>query len=557
MKFSGVIFWSLLLMFYYSCDEGIEIPIVEISEKRVDLRARQTSIKNQGARGSCIVFASVAAVEAAYKRFGAELDLSEEFVNYMGKNLWLHHKNTGLSYWSEIEANGPDASENQLSWTSGGSGAGYIQDMLLNGLKIPEENKMPYHFNLFTYQSSPNWIDFSEDLLQKSINNFNLDSVNIRHDLLHADKFYGVGQAVFYEGDDAADTDLIESILKQGYEVVWDALVSHTVVNGIWFPDSNPSSAHSMLIVGFDKTDPNPDKHYFIVKNSWGYNNEFTDATGEDGQGFTYISYKMVRERGYNMAYIKAAKFPINGWSDLRFIGKYDLLFDGFQARLDIYHIPGYWKASQLGMPDRRLGTLYIGDTAYRVNGEINNNKITFYFDDANRNMDWQTISGRKFEYYFSSSDYMAGFHTDTEGGVKYPGYARKAGLWPAGSQTPRPFSIQSYIYSKWDLYINKRKITITLNNLEPAGGNNPSYYDIKGNYTEINNGFTITGAPNSVHFRINALDFREVNFQIQLTDGQFSSHVLHLNNSPGTMAGNTTGGLFGQNNPCVLVRLN
>ncbi len=69
----------------------------------VDLSANQTPLKKQGGRTTCIVFAAVAALEAAYNRAGfGQLDLSEEFLNHFGKMLWLHPK------WSEVAAKGDD-----------------------------------------------------------------------------------------------------------------------------------------------------------------------------------------------------------------------------------------------------------------------------------------------------------------------------------------------------------------------------------------------------------------------------------------------------------------
>src|SRR5205807_7582533 len=56
----------------------------------VNLAAYQTPIKSQGRRSTCIVFASIAALEAAYSHAGyGQLDLSEQFLNHMGKMLWL------------------------------------------------------------------------------------------------------------------------------------------------------------------------------------------------------------------------------------------------------------------------------------------------------------------------------------------------------------------------------------------------------------------------------------------------------------------------------------
>ena len=64
----------------------------------VDLSSGQTPVRNQGQRGNCFIHATVAAMEAAYKRAGyGDLDLSELFSDYMGQVFFLE----------TVEMNGP------------------------------------------------------------------------------------------------------------------------------------------------------------------------------------------------------------------------------------------------------------------------------------------------------------------------------------------------------------------------------------------------------------------------------------------------------------------
>ena len=55
----------------------------------VDLRKFQTSIKNQGGRDSCPYFPPVAALEAAYKHKGIDVNLSVEHL------IWLRNVTAG------------------------------------------------------------------------------------------------------------------------------------------------------------------------------------------------------------------------------------------------------------------------------------------------------------------------------------------------------------------------------------------------------------------------------------------------------------------------------
>ena len=72
----------------------------------VDLSATQTPIRNQGAQGSCIVFAATAALEAAYNRAGyGQIDLSEALVNHFGKMMWIEPN------WQRTVSKGEDGPE--------------------------------------------------------------------------------------------------------------------------------------------------------------------------------------------------------------------------------------------------------------------------------------------------------------------------------------------------------------------------------------------------------------------------------------------------------------
>ena len=78
-----------------------------------------------------------------------------------------------------------------------------------------------------------------------------------------------------------------------------------------------------MVIVGFDKTDPDPNNHFFLVKNSWGPSWAGTD------DDYTLISYDYVRQYGITVGYIEIPLLDPKPWNEIKFVGRWQLVFDG------------------------------------------------------------------------------------------------------------------------------------------------------------------------------------------------------------------------------------
>ena len=384
---------------------------------RVDLRPYQTAIRHQGARRTCIVFGAIAALEAAYIREGYRAyDLSEEFANHLGKTFWLHPN------WKEIATKGEDGSETQVAAFGGGNGSGYVE-FLAKGLRVPREAVMPYWSE--EYPVPYDWWE-SHWSVQRNQSDFNLAPTRLTEQALKASQYFSV--KTYRTLSDPRSAKEIERVLAQGYSVVWDFNVANT--NGpIWRPCGQeqpncPSDAHSMLLVGYDRTDPDPANHYVIAKNSWGP----TNTPGADG--FTYIAYDYLRY-GISASYIVAVN-PPQAWPELAFVGRWDLTYAGWTGTLDIYHLPGLMQwvfDQQHGIRDRRIGSFYDENgRAYKVNGDIRGDAITFYIDGDNPNARWDQLGGRRFDYRLSpglQKNVMYGNHLDPDGQT-YSGYAER-----------------------------------------------------------------------------------------------------------------------------------
>lgn len=385
----------------------------------VDLTAWQTPLRFQGNRNTCVTFAAVAALEARYRRLGLDLDLSEEFVSSVGKMNWLH------ATWAEITTS--DTTENQLIGTGGGGGCGVVFQMQ-HWLRAPVESAMPYRDGSTAYAPPHPW-GATHWLSQRNVNTWNLDPANLPRAALTQTNYYSVASQVQMSYAESRNPAAIEAVLRNGYEVVWDFDIHPTGTTGsIWRAASHAvNGAHSLLIVGYNRSSSNPANHYFIAKNSWG-------ATANPG-GYTYIGYDYIANQGYDAAYITAARTP-GPWTEVKFLGRRNLCFDGWRGTLDVYHIPHSFEESwlefrNLTMTDRRVGTFYdTSGNAFRVNGWITGNELTIWWKDTNPNMRWDesretpTLGGMfKLRIVDGGGDELAGVSWGNPGPTPNPGY--------------------------------------------------------------------------------------------------------------------------------------
>lgn len=229
------------------------LPQCSTTPDEVDHRSNQTKVKNQLNRGTCVCFASLACLEAILKKNIANIDLSEQYAN------WL--------YMSKL---GRDQCDNGLRTTQS---AAFLSQ---NG--VCEERYAPY-----------------ED--RQTVNN-HCNSVpggiSAQNNAQYGISSYTIIQRLGPLDPSISNPAYLECIINHGYDIVFGSKVawglpdSNGVMDVILDSNGRPLSSrggHAMLLVGYNKTATIP---YFIFKNSWG--------PSKGNAGYYYLSYDYIIE---------------------------------------------------------------------------------------------------------------------------------------------------------------------------------------------------------------------------------------------------------------------
>lgn len=478
-----------------------------------DLRAQQTSYKHQGSRGTCTYFASLAALEAAYKKAGyGNLDLSEEAHAILSKSLFLNPK------WSEIKH--ANHRENQLGATQGG---GSIAG--LTNIKVPKESDVRYQSTTSGYR----WQ--SKDQRYINTGNFGM----LKENLLQARTFYGVKS---YTGIPNANLSerLLESILRRGTEI-------KIGIN---------RGAHVVLLVGFDKTDPNNKR--FIIKNSY-------HSTGSAPSAFLeYLPYSEM-SRFVGAEYINEVSRP-SPWKELALLGRYKLNFDGWKGTLDFYHLPGtaqyIFNEARNGLKDQRIGVFYDHKgKAHRVNGKItvgrySDIKVEFYFDGKTPNLRYDQLKGRTFTYYFNKEQQLlAGHHTDKIKGTKFGGFATRSRNISGKNYAATPTDVSKIINSRSTVYLGASSGTITFKGSKKYDKEKKEFY-VEGTFIDQKRKSHYVRMYN---YKVEKNALRFVRYNNSSRPRPLESGVVrYLNWNNGIFAG--TVNAYQKNNPFIMAKL-
>jgi hypothetical protein len=216
----------------------------------VDRRAQQTTIKDQGGRGTCVAHAALAALEVAYKPLS--LDLSENYAYYkfLGSSEGQVCADPGLNTQTSGQLMTDHAMSGETCWPYVGT---------LSGISCPVPIETPWPISTCSTQSKY--------------------GVTSHHKIHRKDDLAeDVGEWI-------NNPKYLESVLCAGHDIVagffvvgWPSGVTG-VIDAV---QGTPIGGHAMVIVGFVRTaDAAHGGGYFILKNSWG-----TDK----GQSATCIS---------------------------------------------------------------------------------------------------------------------------------------------------------------------------------------------------------------------------------------------------------------------------
>ncbi|MBV1911635.1 MAG: DUF5011 domain-containing protein [Kangiellaceae bacterium] len=428
-----------------------------VAPSSFSLASDQTNFKKQLSRNTCVSFAVVAALEAAYKRqFDLELDLSEQFVNHMQKNVSIIRDNPQVPY-----------RENQLGFWAGSS-VSYLLHLLHAGYRVPTEESHKYvglaNFGNTRQDGDNPLMNFRNDnILQKDVNDINLSAhevnYNIPSDFEHIAlpinasyrAKYGIESYARVIPGELNNLEIYKELISRSYELIVQVRLATdpTPGNGIMDPSENLTSSHGVVFIGYDD-----EERIFLVKNSW-------SSTDFEKWSYDWVTEGLVSDASFINRIKEDYESPDSNDMPQRFIGRWHINMDGLRGELDITRLPGSYQSLN-GRDDNRIGAYYAEDgSVYRVNGQFFGDRFRFYFDENEPNLDYEGLQGHRFDAYFryfsifAERDHyhIAGTMLDADDGEVYGFYATRLDEF-AGSRDEyysntageSPLSAESYI---------------------------------------------------------------------------------------------------------------
>ena len=366
----------------------------------VDLRKFQTSIKNQGGRDSCPYFPPVAALEAAYKHKGIDVNLSVEHL------IWLRNVTCGGSNDTT------DRAENLYSMVGGGNGMGP-----LTHYAICRWQDMPYHSQepgQAKQAMGMEKYDWGKPFSQFVLNRWNLDP-GILPPAARANAKYGIDKFESFRPQDLKSPKKFEEVLAAGHEIVFAVRLhgdrdDSATGQPIWRlkpGTAGDSVNHFMLMVGYDRA-----RKFFIVKNQWGptkYTANKLAAGWKDVvkyNGYTLVDYNFLAECPEAHYITEPAPVASPRFTSQRALGQWLMTFKRSNKQimtgvLAWHRLPHHQAGAK--DTDLRIGELLTTDgRQFRVNAKLDGDgvkpfRIALYINFATGLMPYDSAQGTVF----------------------------------------------------------------------------------------------------------------------------------------------------------------